>query len=817
MPKQLYTLNNFSGGINSLKDPRDIASNELVQASNVSLENQGIIKSSGSSAAHGTAQAITSEVVSGYGLTVFDSDYQISTTTLNFSSSVVFSCNFGSEAADANNIFSTDSTGTVGTGSTLTSTIADALSVGDVININGTSTSAINGIFQVTRITGNKAFIQPQINGGLFAKDVVAGSITKRNIGENIIALSDSATGSVDIYSANSDKWNDTSSSPEANPKVNLLFEDDGTSVDVTLTSSSKISYYVADGNLRASDANFSNHNRIRWYGLVKRTHFKGHEEADSFFDYYQNFNNLDAPTAGANSASAPGTAGTGFSINPTMASDTNSTWGADVYQLAFSFVYDNNQESLLYIPTSNNTFTITAGQKISYTILAKKSYNERLSGGRIYFRPNGSTSDPWVLLSDISLTEGARASFDADYVAWSHTSGSGSGTIYTTASIESLNPVLDTYETINGYPSTVPSITISKNGEAWKTAVVCNRRAFVANVKIYEEGANVPTIFGDRVMYSMPNRFDTFPSFNFIDVVKGDAEDYVKLEAYADRLLAFKQKSMQVINVSSPADTNWFLETDVKHNGVKNPGAVFRTDFGITWINENGCYLYDGSRITNLIDNKIDDSTWSSFINDTSIIGYEKRKKQIYIIKNEDGSATNTGYCYVFDIKSQAWTQINTLATDQKRLTNFAVDYNGDLILAEDNGSGSVSVAKILPDTLKSSGTGSWLIQTKDIDFGQPGLKKKIYAVYITYKSDNAQTQPVYYAVDGGSSFSQFTGNFSANTSWAKLRAYATPFTCQSLSIKIANPTNASGSTAGIQINDISIEYRLLPEANVA
>ena len=60
MPKQLYTLNNFSGGINSLKDPRDIASNELVQASNVSLENQGIIKSSGSSAAHGTAQAITS-------------------------------------------------------------------------------------------------------------------------------------------------------------------------------------------------------------------------------------------------------------------------------------------------------------------------------------------------------------------------------------------------------------------------------------------------------------------------------------------------------------------------------------------------------------------------------------------------------------------------------------------------------------------------------------------------------------------------------------------------------------------------------------
>ena len=234
--------------------------------------------------------------------------------------------------------------------------------------------------------------------------------------------------------------------------------------------------------------------------------------------------------------------------------------------------------------------------------------------------------------------------------------------------------------------------------------------------------------------------------------------------------------------------------------------------------MNENGCYLYDGSRITNLIDSKIDDSTWASFINDTSVVGYEKRKKQIVIIKNEDGSASNTGYCYLYDIKAQAWSQINTLATDQKRLTNFAVDHNGDLIIAEDNGAGSVNVAKYSPDSLKDSGTNSWVIQTKDIDFGQPAIKKKIYAVYVTYKSDNAQTQPIYYAVDGSSSFSQFTGNFVATSNaYAKLKATATPFTCQSISIKIANPTNSSGTSSGIEINDISIEYRILPVANVA
>jgi hypothetical protein len=807
VPKQIYTLNNFSGGINSLKDPRDLSDNQLVQAQNINIENQGIIKSSGVLAAHGTAQAITSEVVSGHGLGIFESDYQIATTTVTLASDLVLHAN-----ASGNNIYSKD-----GAGGSVDSQIVDALEVGDVININQTTstTGGINGMYQITKKSGNYAFIQPKLAGGSAISNIVAGTITIKDLGEKLIALADSNTGSVDIYSKNSDKWNNTSSSPEDSPTLDLVYEDDGTNTDVTLSSDSKMAYYVADGNIRASDANFNNHVRVRWYGLVKREHFKGLALSDSFFNYYQNFNGLDAPTVGINGSGAP-SAGAGFNFNPTMASDDNSTWRADVYQVAFSFIYDGNQESLLYTPSSNNTFTITEGQKISFTVNATKPYDERVSGGRIYFRPDDSTTEPWTLLADINLSDGARGSLDSDYQAWSHTSGT-TNSVFTTASVESLNPVLDTYETINGYPPTIPSITIGKNGEAWKTGIVCNRRAFVANVKIYEEGADVPTVFGDRIMYSMPNRFDTFPSFNYIDVVKGDAEDYVKLESYSDRLIAFKQKSVQVINVSSPSDANWFLETDVKHNGVKNPGAVFRTEFGVCWVNENGCYIYDGSRVINIIDNKINDSTWASFINDTSIVGYEKRKKQIIVVKNEDGSASDTGHAYIYDIKSKSWTQIAGFATDQKRLTNFAVDYNGDLILGEDNGSGSVTINKFTPDTYKSSSAGYWVMQTKDIDFGQPGVKKKIYAVYITYKSDNAQTQPIYYAKDGSSSFSQFTGNFTANTSWAKLKAYATPFTCQSLSIKIANPTNASGVTAGIQINDISIEYRLLPSSRVA
>ena len=73
--------------------------------------------------------------------------------------------------------------------------------------------------------------------------------------------------------------------------------------------------------------------------------------------------------------------------------------------------------------------------------------------------------------------------------------------------------------------------------------------------------------------------------------------------------------------------------------------------------------------------------------------------------------------------------------------------------------------------------------------------------------------TTPVSYATDGGSSYTNFTGNFSdtgtgaSTENWAKLRVtLASPVECQSLQIKIQN--TAQGS---FQINDISIEFREL------
>ena len=52
MPKLQYTINSFAGGINTLKDPRDIAENEAGFIKNMSIDAQGKIKSAGSMIAH---------------------------------------------------------------------------------------------------------------------------------------------------------------------------------------------------------------------------------------------------------------------------------------------------------------------------------------------------------------------------------------------------------------------------------------------------------------------------------------------------------------------------------------------------------------------------------------------------------------------------------------------------------------------------------------------------------------------------------------------------------------------------------------------
>ena len=122
-------------------------------------------------------------------------------------------------------------------------------------------------------------------------------------------------------------------------------------------------------------------------------------------------------------------------------------------------------------------------------------------------------------------------------------------------------------------------------------------------------------------------------------------------------------------------------------------------------------------------------------------------------------------------------------------------------------------------------------LFITKDIDFDQPGIVKKIYKIYITYKntSSTGRSNIIKVATDGNTTWAQtnitsaqsindsagaaitptLTGTFlGSTTKWdVATFSFSYPLQCQSIALYL-NPTSVS---TGLHINDITFEYKTI------
>jgi len=856
MPKDFHTLNNFQGGMNTVKDPRDLKEEESVLVKNAMVDKQGAIRTVGGLSTTGVSiDDNTSTVVGGYGLKILESDYETEVISKTFPGGIYFSGAFiytygaisgyadlggspnkvrvtsglGNTAIVENDSIvineSTDGYDGVYTATNVTATTFDIesaylgntfeygearynfdslFSVGDEIKI--TDSDSNDGLYILRYVSENGNLYIGE--SSFVTESGQSPTIEKLPAEEILVLLADADNREVDTFSKNNDTWN--------LEKINI--DQSG-----ELSESSKTVFYSIDGAIRTSDANFDNTINLRWFGQIKRKHFEDSSAIQPFLGFYEKDNKLSAPTVGEIHTSDYPTANSGFNITVTHTENSKSTWDTETYQVAFSFIYDGDQESLLYVPTADNVFTPDEGDSVSIVVRAQRDndgYNPRISGGRIYARIN-DTDDPWFLLCDIDMRRGTRTTLDSEPEPW----GNVSETTTSTAAIESISKNIDTYTTINGYSPGTTSISLGETGEQWKASVVANRRAFIANVRRFNEDTASPSIFADRIYYSEINKFDTFPLLNYIDFVRGDAESYVALEEYADRLLAFKQNSVQIINISSPADTNWFPEDIHKYKGVGHPAAIAKTEHGIVWVNKNGCYLYaDENKILNLIDGKIDDNDWFDFVGITSayktIIGYEPHKKQLIVMRDCTGNESDSGDAYLFDFKTGAWVYLQNAFTDEKAYTNFTYDWNGNLLIASDNDADN-DVEFFKWDDEDTSNISNFGLVTRDIDFGSPAIQKKIYKIYITYKSTAELNQPLSYAVDGNSSFTQIAdvepegnvggaGYLESSNNWdVATFTLASPIKLQSLQLQFKPSENCR-----IEINDISIEYRTLKKA---
>ena len=231
----------------------------------------------------------------------------------------------------------------------------------------------------------------------------------------------------------------------------------------------------------------------------------------------------------------------------------------------------------------------------------------------------------------------GVRTNLFEDFNAFTHPSDDNFADV---TGLDLVNPSLDTYESINGYSQDEESIDFGTKG-GYKAATVCGRRAWVANARKDD------TVFDDRIYYSPVNRFSTFPDSYYLDIGISDGDSFTALHSLGNRLLAFKQKKLYVINISSTSDAGWYLEAEYDGTGCRQQESVCKTPFGVCWVNDDGVYLFDGQSVPSELTESLDDKTWrNNQATKNPAIGYNNKYKQLNVVQD---TAADTDL-FVFD-----------------------------------------------------------------------------------------------------------------------------------------------------------------------
>jgi hypothetical protein len=499
---------------------------------------------------------------------------------------------------------------------------------------------------------------------------------------------------------------------------------------------------------------------------------------------------------------------------NLVFGAPTGSTavgWEERSFIMAVSSVNIFDEESNLNInanilgENSDGTSSITAGTCPTVNLyigdeVAADKYRKKL---KYYMKDTQSSI--WYLQFYVDLIENKIYSTTSNYSSFGSRDLTNKCYTYVIPKEKMLNyNEVDSYESQTLISQELGEGTIENLVCDYKSAVVLNNRLYVGNIKQNGE------IYPDRMIKSPIGKYNILPKSNFIDVAINDGDEIVALSYYKDKLLQFKKHKVFVINTSGDYE---FLEDTFDDVGINYPCEVTDTPYGPAWINKNGCFLYDGSKLTNLMDNKLDNKADTSVGIDSnywqvgnyspsssnqliqSAIGYNNNSKDLVIrlltanttsLNNYNISSKPDGYIYNFPSNSWYMTMksfIGKMHSETKGglASNFAVNKDGELIQYEkaDVSNTTLDINHImkwseelgndvdLNDQLahtNSDNSRSFTLVTKDYDFGDYAAKKNIYKVYVTFKSldkDGAYqasgVKAYFSAGDGAKSWTEF------------------------------------------------------------
>jgi hypothetical protein len=285
MPREYLRLSDFSGGLNTRFDARDIKDNELTVANNVQVYKTGqIFTTTPTASVHADLDRSAGTTTSGYGLFLFKSDNDLSANAKSIELLALADSDGDAQVDMIEDPF-------------------DTISARDVVNHQG--------------------------DGGFGSAPIDLGS-----------------------------------------------------------TTGGKFIYYYVDGALRIADANGGANNTATWFGYILRT---GTIPGGALDVWVEGDNNIAKPTAGNVSTAGSaqyGAENNGFDVDLTVeTTDDDGLWEATTYELAQSWVYEGDQESLLKV--YSESVTLSTNNYFTNVLLgltrSSSASNKRIKGGRIY------------------------------------------------------------------------------------------------------------------------------------------------------------------------------------------------------------------------------------------------------------------------------------------------------------------------------------------------------------------------------------------------------------------------------------------------
>lgn len=400
-------------------------------------------------------------------------------------------------------------------------------------------------------------------------------------------------------------------------------------------------------------------------------------------------------------------------------------------------------------------------------------------------------------------------------------------------------NIPLQTYDSENGYKSEITTSAM------YKTATMINRKVFAGNLKIGDK------TYPDRMIESPMDKFDVFPNdgLHFIDVAVSDGDAIVKLESVDDKLIQFKEHHAYVLKVDSEGVD---LVNSWNGKGIKNPSQAIKAGDGVVWANNNGLFYYNGEKIMDVTLNKFSMSEWK--INESAakpaLLAYDAASNKV-IIQTSNHYAKNNGG-YIYDLNSQSLVESQNIFVWYGQTGALAGNNQGGVAVDNGNGMSSntdtegavedeIDETVAIPSTFRTNFittrndftmlatntvensvraefnrwddrpkflwnfTGSaskFKLQTKDIDFGNPSRRKKIYKVYVTFKSHGFVSGiRMLYATNGSNTF---TGNtFQDTTYYTNLKGF------DSWGDSVANTSTGVLSTDNTSTDWITVELK--------